>query len=200
MKGIYKIENIENGKLYIGSASNFLKRKSSHFCYLRRGTHHNIHLQRAFNKSKTSFTFTLIEQTENLLEREQHYIDILQPQYNICQIAGRTEGVVCSEETKEKMRLSHSKRDCSRSIETKKRISEGNSGKERPQELRDRIARALSIPIIQLNREGNFIKEYASTTIASRELNITKGNINSTLKGRRKTAGGFKWKYKTELC
>ena len=44
MTGIYKIENIVNKKIYIGSCSNFNVRKGSHLCLLRQGKHHSIKL------------------------------------------------------------------------------------------------------------------------------------------------------------
>ena len=54
-----------------------------------------------------------------------------------------------------------------------------------------------SKPIIQMDRQGNFLAEFDCTHEAERKLGISQGNIIMVLKGRRKTAGGFKWKYKT---
>lgn len=51
-----------------------------------------------------------------------------------------------------------------------------------------------SIPIIQLDLEEKYIKEWESTSQAQKELNLT--SILNCLKGRTKTAGGYKWKYK----
>ena len=50
--GVYKIENIKNGKFYIGSSINFIKRKSSHFRALIMNKHPNSHLQSSFNKKR----------------------------------------------------------------------------------------------------------------------------------------------------
>lgn len=52
--------------------------------------------------------------------------------------------------------------------------------------------------IIQYDMDGKFIKEWDSGTIASRELGLYNSNLVECLKGRRKTAGGFKWAYKKE--
>jgi len=41
----------------------------------------------------------------------------------------------------------------------------------------------------------NKIKEFKSIAGAAKELNIGKTNINGVLKNRRKTAGGFVFKY-----
>jgi hypothetical protein len=53
----------------------------------------------------------------------------------------------------------------------------------------------FSRKIKQYDLEWNFIKEFNSIVIASKELNIGKTNILGVLKLRRKTAGGFIWKY-----
>jgi len=51
-------------------------------------------------------------------------------------------------------------------------------------------------PVLKISLEGKMIKEYESISKASKENNISKGNINNVCKGKRKTAGGYKWKYK----
>ena len=56
--------------------------------------------------------------------------------------------------------------------------------------------KALSKAVAQYDLQGNFIAEYPSVCEAERKLGINRGAISSALKGRRKTAGGFKWKYK----
>lgn len=75
--GIYAIENLVNGKLYIGSSVNVNKRKNEHFNKLRKGIHHSRHLQRAFNKyGEISFIFRVIEYVDEtiLREKEKEYI------------------------------------------------------------------------------------------------------------------------------
>uniref|UniRef100_A0A6C0KNX9 HNH nuclease domain-containing protein n=1 Tax=viral metagenome TaxID=1070528 RepID=A0A6C0KNX9_9ZZZZ len=49
--------------------------------------------------------------------------------------------------------------------------------------------------IKQYDLEWNFIKEFESIALASKELNIGKTNIWGVLNKIRKTAGGFIWKY-----
>lgn len=51
-------------------------------------------------------------------------------------------------------------------------------------------------PIIQLEPNGEFIKEWPSTAEVFRALKINKGYIINCLKGRRGEAGGYKWRYK----
>lgn len=105
--GIYIITNIVNSKFYIGSAVNFYNRKQAHFSTLRKNRHGNIKLQRSFNKhGEYDFTFEVLEYVElkeNLIEREQYYIDTLNPQYNICKFAGSTLGMIHTQEARDKI-------------------------------------------------------------------------------------------------
>lgn len=49
--------------------------------------------------------------------------------------------------------------------------------------------------IYQFDINGNFIKEYLSSEIAERELNIDSGSIKKVCYKQRKLAGGFIWSY-----
>ena len=51
-------------------------------------------------------------------------------------------------------------------------------------------------PIYQLNLDDEIIKEFNSAVDAADGLNINVGGIRHCLKGRNKTAGGYKWKYR----
>ena len=55
-------------------------------------------------------------------------------------------------------------------------------------------------PIIQYNKQGEFIKEWDSATEASLYLNVSISQISAVARGNTKwkTAGGFKWKQKYE--
>jgi len=90
--GIYIIQNKTNGNIYIGSTTNFSKRKNRHFLHLRKGVHENRHLQNAFNKyGESSFEFIVVKRTDNLLEEEQKLLNDHFGKsncYNICGIAG----------------------------------------------------------------------------------------------------------------
>lgn len=106
--GIYCIENIINGKKYIGSSIDVYKRKNRHFSELRNNKHKNSKLQNSYNKHGfESFVFYILEFITNkdeLIIREQYYIDTKKPQYNINLIANSSLGVKRSDETKEKIR------------------------------------------------------------------------------------------------
>lgn len=53
-------------------------------------------------------------------------------------------------------------------------------------------------PVIQLDKNSNFICEYESVEEASRLTNVNSSSIHNCCFGRTKTAGGFKWKHKED--
>ena len=60
--GIYKILNIINNKIYIGSAVNIDRRWSEHKSLLTNNKHHSKYLQNSFNKYGTeNFLFEVVE-------------------------------------------------------------------------------------------------------------------------------------------
>jgi len=144
---IYKIINIANNKIYIGSSVDVMKRYNGHLEDLNNNKHRNQLLQRAYNKyGKNSFEFTILLylNKDSLIEKEQEYIDLYQATnrkygFNICPVAGTTLGVkrpganigrILSEETKRK--IANSVRGFKHSLETKERMSETRKGKKKP--------------------------------------------------------------------
>lgn len=83
---VYKIINTVNNKFYVGSTKNFVRRKGQHLSELRRGVHHSIVLQRAWDKYGESNFIFVIHSThisrDEMLEEEQKYI--LSAEYNSC--------------------------------------------------------------------------------------------------------------------
>lgn len=78
MGTIYIIWNKISGKIYLGSTVNFKERINRHFRELKKGNHHSIHLQRAYDKyGKGSFEVEIFGQFESEKEKEQNLLDIL---------------------------------------------------------------------------------------------------------------------------
>jgi len=87
--GVYQIRNLNNGKVYIGSAKRFQQRYSEHIKSLNKGTHHNKHLQHAFNSDGTdAFVFEVLEVVEgeqsDRLALEQVHMDAYQDAWDNC--------------------------------------------------------------------------------------------------------------------
>lgn len=77
---IYVIENLANGKKYVGRTVNFKMRVHSHKSDLNLNRHHNKHLQRAWNKyGCDNFLFSVLEVCDSarLSDREIYWIDML---------------------------------------------------------------------------------------------------------------------------
>lgn len=110
--GIYKIENLVSGKIYVGQSRHIKSRFIQHKSELRNGSHYNKHLQYAWDKyGEESFVFSVIEECpiELLNERELYWIDKLDAYnsgYNETLggdgVLGYNRGVPKSEEHKRK--------------------------------------------------------------------------------------------------
>jgi group I intron endonuclease len=110
--GIYKIINIINGKIYIGSSSNIYVRINGHKSKLRTRKHSNKHLQSAWDKyGKDSFIFETVKQVNNLdllVRFEQVYINkynCVDLGYNKRRIADSNRGNVMSVLARKRMSI-----------------------------------------------------------------------------------------------
>lgn len=84
--GVYKITNIENGLIYIGSSKNIKKRWKNHIKELNNNRHSNMFLQKDWNEyGENKFKFEILEETEldERWEVEQRYLDEYKPFYRV---------------------------------------------------------------------------------------------------------------------
>lgn len=80
---------------------------------------------------------------------------------------------------------------------TKEKQRQNNLGKIASLETRLKMSENSKIKkrVIQKSLEGNFIKEYDSINLASKENNINPSAITQCCKGNYQTSGGYKWEY-----
>lgn len=183
--GIYQIVNIVTNDAYIGSAINLKNRKARHSRDLKANKHHNILLQRAVNKyGIKNFKFRVIEYVANegiLIEKEQLYINTLNPAYNICRIAGSTLGRATTEETKVKHR------DYAKINNVRPPASTWE---------------AKQLRVYKLDKETlEVIKEYDSLSSACRSVGkdaTFASTISSCCKNKRYSAFGYRWVFDLE--
>lgn len=215
--GIYQIQSkVHPDRVYIGSSVDINKRWKEHLYWLHRRGHHSPKLQRHFLKYN-DLIFTILETcvSDTLISREQYYIDILNPYFNVCKIAGSVLGIKRSEETKHKLRIKQLGRVCSEATKEKLRVfntgrSSGRKGvkastitiqrlkeshkNQRPTEemIRHR-AEMCKKPVLQFSKDMEFIKEYPSIIDTPFRC---KNAISACCTGGSKSSYGFIWKHK----
>lgn len=183
--GIYEIKNNVNGKVYIGSTTNFTRRRQQHFRNLELGKHVNVKLQRAWVKyGSDAFTYSVIERVEDhsqLVIREQYWMEKTQSAklgYNLAPNAGHTLGIKMSAEFR--YSVSARMKGTKHSPETRQKISESNKGRHvDPSHLRLMVEKARSPEAIA--------KMIASKT-GLKHSEKTKALMSEKQKGRKHTA------------
>lgn len=168
--GIYCIVNTDNQKKYVGSSKNLYQRLMKHRAYLRKNMHENQKLQNSWNKhGEESFQYFILEfcSVENLIQREQFYIDTIKPWYNITLKVERLE---MSEESKVKM---------------------SNSRKEGFKKGTVKLYQEK--PIYQYSLRGQFIQGFKSIKEAVKKTGVTRSSINRFLEGRYNKGGNYLW-------
>lgn len=180
--GIYTIENLVNGKLYIGYTTNFGERwEKGHKVTLKRGRHVNIHLQRAwYEYGEENFKFDILEECEEqFLHSQEHYwttlLNVHNRQYGYNILPTHPYGIVRHSE------------------ETNKKMSAQRKGKKVSKEHIEAIAVINRIPVFQYTTNLEFIKEYTSMSQAQEVTTVAVQNIGACCKGKVKTAGGYIW-------
>lgn len=110
--GIYAIKNLVSKTVYVGSSHCVEKRREQHRTALEEDTHHNAHLQNAWNKyGPNAFVFQLLERIEDqrrLLQREQAWLERFRrsgPVYNIVKHLDCKRDAALQAEKQEKARL-----------------------------------------------------------------------------------------------
>lgn len=163
---IYSIVNIITSERYVGSTINFKNRKRSHWSDLRLHKHGSWKLQRAYNwYGETNFRFIILESfypefLVDLYAREQYWIDLYHPEYNINKIAGSF------------IPLS------ARSKKAKKQANDKKRGRKQSQEEKDK--RAASIRKFWATHPPKTIPETMRRHLS--KINMGKKNPNYGLK------------------
>jgi len=134
--GVYCLTNRTNAKCYVGSSVDLRRR----FCTYYSFKHLNTYLNRGQSSiykallkyGHSNFRLEILEYCEaaDVLEREQYYLNLFKPQYNILKTAGSILGFKHSQETKRK--LAEANKGKILSELTKDKMSDSKKGEENP--------------------------------------------------------------------
>jgi group I intron endonuclease len=178
---VYKIMNIKTGKIYIGRTSQTIDvRLNYHFIHARypsqRG--YNGALQKDIRKYGTE-SFQIEALFENLTFEQAKKIetdttnDLRDNNFDLYNVKSGDE---TAESTKEKMR-------------------EIMSGENNPNYGKTGKKCSISKMIAQYSLDDELIRVFYGSCEANRETGIDRSDISKCCKGKKKTAGGYKWKY-----
>lgn len=182
VKGIYKIVNIVNNKLYIGSSVNMRKRILDHIRDLRNNKHINRHLQNSYNlygdnnfycDVMVSFKdFYMPEKILRMVETVyiQYYKSYVEKVgYNFERVGSGTTTESFSEERK---------RNISRAL--KGRIAH-NKGVAMTEEQKQKLSKINILkhgkPVLVYDIFGNFVERFDSVANTARKYGVIKRDI-----------------------
>jgi hypothetical protein len=196
---IYIIENISNNpfEIYIGKTSNAYAREFQH-------------KQKFGNQIKITYIDEVHStKKEKWKPLECYWIEQFK-QWGF-QLENKNKGgggvEMCSLETKHKISISNSKPRNS-TINMKKpkpkgfgklisKKTKGVPKGPKTTEHKTKISKAMMKPILQYDKENNFIQEWESALVASKSLNKSSGaGINEVCRGLRKSLYSYIWKFK----
>jgi len=195
--GIYSWKNLQNGKIYVGSTVDICRRITSYF-NLAHISREPSYIHSALLKwGYSNFSFTVLEycSKEDLIQREQYYIDTLNPDYNLCLTAGSTLGKLHSEIAKAKISVTkkgtfsgednhfHGK---IHTEDARKKMSVAKLGIKLTQELKDKLSLASpkSRQIAVLDLETNIETVYHSIAEAAKILALPKSSLHASIGGK----------------
>lgn len=205
MVGIYKITN-PTGKIYIGQSTNIKKRWEFYIGFHCKGQTKLYNSLKKYgwdNHKKEILEECRVSMLEERETFYKLYYKVLDTPSLCCRMDGKF-GYDSIETRKLKSKgklgntnaLGHKKtKKCKVRISNKMKTLNFYNNKTR----RAKLSKSHSIPVFQYDLNENFIKEFESAKSATKILRPNKINgsdICACIKGRQKTAYGYKWKDK----
>ena len=204
---IYLIENIQNGKKYVG-----LTTRTTEVRWKEHLRHNRDVIDIAIQKhGAENFNCIVLEECadEELDNREQFWISYYNTYndgYN-CTEGGRRAGMNIEVDSKYKiikqlwdkgLLQKEIQKETGYNIATVHNylLKYGVTEEEIRKRANNAIGKNKSKAVLQYDKNGSFIKEWSSITEAANALNINRKNISNVCVGKRKTCGGYIWRHK----
>lgn len=190
------------GKSYVGSSSNLVRRfreyLSIYYLELEVKKGRSNICTALLKHGYSSFQLEILEYctTDKVIEREQYFLDLLKPEYNILTTAGSSLGHIHTDEAKAKMSLAWTEERKKKHLEHLNRLNTSQEHQERFKQLglnRKGSAKpeGSGTPSIKIEVFDTLTREksiFPSISDAARAINCTKASISLAFK-RQKVIG-----------
>lgn len=197
ISGVYKITNILNKKVYIGSSVNVIKRKYEHFSMTNKCA--KLLLKSFIKNGVNNFKFEILEECgkDELYNVEQKYLDLYKSYdrnkgYNISPIA-RGSRYNFNKETAKKAMFTKRKNGLNK--DTYPKLSTSKIGILNPMFGKTGELNPTSKKVQCYNEKGDLLKTFNSCVDASKELNIPRRSISRVASGERPKTHSLIFKY-----
>lgn len=201
--GVYRWVNNLNGKTYVGSGVDLAKRLGSYYNKSELNRNPRPIKYALLKYGHNNFTLEIIEYCSKikLLEREQFYLNLLVPDYNILKFAYSLLGFKHSEESIEKLKariISPEHKEILSSIHKGKVVSEetriklaastASYKKDNPltpealANIRAKTIAREGVSVSVLNTQTNEVKEFTNQTEAGEFLGVTRQAVYNAIK------------------
>ena len=188
--GVYRFINLSSNKSYVGSSIKLNIRFLQYYniIFLAKYSKSSLIYKALLKYGFSKFSLEILEYCDPsiLLEREQYYIDLLQPEYNLLKIAGSRLGKIHTKETIEKLK------NIKKTFEHRLRMSGARLGKAIPIEVRTKMKAAKEIPTSVIDVTTDITVKYNSCNDAAKALGVS----STTVRSYKKTNKLYLDKYK----
>jgi len=188
--GVYRWINKVNGKTYIGSSVNLGRRLGNYYNLSYISSSEMLISKALIKYGYSNFTLEIIEYcvSSNAISREQYYLDLCKPEYNILKVAGSNLGYIHTENTLVKMRDSRLNWTEEQKAKVLDHLRIHNSSVDQREKSRQRLidynkSKGMSIEI--LDTTTNEISSYSSIRQAAETLGCVHGTILSAEKQKK---------------
>ena len=169
MSGVYKWTNLINAKLYVGSSINLSKRFLKYYNDNLLAKDNMLISKAILKYGRANFSLEIIEycSSKNVTQKEQYYLDLLKPKYNILKIAGSSYGYRHNETNLAKLNTR---------VVTEETLCKMRT-RIQSEKTKIKISKALGIPIIVTDINEEHMIQYISKSQAARIIGVSEATI-----------------------